>query len=174
MMKANKQIGFININEENIDKILKDGEVVFERGFLREKTSTTLPINFDGVGKDLKDYKIYGNTIQSKLPSGYTQVDYIESDTNSYIDMGLKGNQNTKIVTSALFKNGGTFVGDIADSLQAISLRFFPNSSVSISRFGDQSISGIFKTYSLNRKYLIETSSSGIKVDNNIIHQWQT
>ena len=65
IMKANKQIGFIYKNEESIDKILKDGEVVFERGFLREKTSTTLPITFGGVGKDLKDYKIYGNTYQN-------------------------------------------------------------------------------------------------------------
>lgn len=65
IMKANKQIGFIYKNNESIDKILKDGDVVFERGFLREKTSTTLPITFGGVGKDLKDYKIYGNTYQN-------------------------------------------------------------------------------------------------------------
>lgn len=65
IIKANKQIGFIYKNDESIDKILKDGEVVFERGFLREKTSTTLPITFGGVGKDLKDYKIYGNTYQN-------------------------------------------------------------------------------------------------------------
>ena len=37
IMKANKQIGFIYKNEESIDKILKDGDVVFERGFLRKK-----------------------------------------------------------------------------------------------------------------------------------------
>ena len=65
IMKANKQIGFIYKNEESIDKILKDGDVVFERGFLREKTSTTLPITFGGVGKNLKDYKVYGNTYQN-------------------------------------------------------------------------------------------------------------
>lgn len=65
IMKANKQIGFIYKDEESIDKILKDGDVVFERGFLREKTSTTLPITFGGVGKDLKDYRVYGNTYQN-------------------------------------------------------------------------------------------------------------
>lgn len=65
IMKANKQIGFIYKNEESIDKILKDGDVVFERGFLRERTSTTLPITFGGVGKDLKDYRVYGNTYQN-------------------------------------------------------------------------------------------------------------
>lgn len=65
IIKANKQIGFIYKNDESIDKILKDGDVVFERGFLRERTTTTLPITFGGVGKDLKDYKIYGNTYQN-------------------------------------------------------------------------------------------------------------
>lgn len=88
IIKANKQIGFIYKNNESIDKILKDGDVVFEKGFLREKTSTTLPITFGGVGKNLKDYKIYGNTYQNStsgknllnVPSTYTvertTVDY--------------------------------------------------------------------------------------------------
>ena len=97
IMKANKQIGFIYKDNESIDRILKDGEVVFERGFLREKTSTTLPITFGGVGKDLKDYKIYGNTVQSKLPSGYTQVDYIKSSGNQYIDTGVNADSNLSI-----------------------------------------------------------------------------
>lgn len=96
IMKANKQIGFIYKNNESIDKILKDGDVVFEKGFLRERTSTTLPITFGGVGKDLKDYKVHGNTVQSKLPDGYTQVDYIESSGTQYIDTGLKSTPNTK------------------------------------------------------------------------------
>lgn len=77
MMKANKQIGFININEESIDKIIQNGDVVFERGFLREKTSTTLPINFGGVGKDLKDYKVYGNTVQNGTPTPDTPIDMV-------------------------------------------------------------------------------------------------
>lgn len=78
IMKANKQIGFIYKNEESIDKILKDGDVVFERGFLREKTSTTLPITFGGVGKDLKDYRVYGNTYQNTT-SGKNLFDYEKS-----------------------------------------------------------------------------------------------
>lgn len=97
IMKANKQIRFIYKDNESIDRILKDGEVVFERGFLREKTSTTLPINFGGVGKDLKDYRVYGNTVQSKLPSGYTQVDYIESSGTQYIDTNYTPAQNDNL-----------------------------------------------------------------------------
>lgn len=97
IMKANKQIGFIYKNNESIDKILKDGDVVFEKGFLRELTNTTLPITFGGVGKDLKDYRVYGNTVQKILPDGYTQVDYIESNGTQYIDTGI--NADTKLRT---------------------------------------------------------------------------
>lgn len=77
IMKANKQIGFIYKDNESIDKILEDGDVVFERGFLREKTSTTLPITFGGVGKDLKDYKVYGNTVQNGTPTPDTPIDMV-------------------------------------------------------------------------------------------------
>lgn len=82
IMKANKQIGFIYKNDESIDKILKDGEVVFERGFLREKTSTTLPITFGGIGKDLKDYKIDGNTYQNST-TGKNLLNYIDTFVSS-------------------------------------------------------------------------------------------
>lgn len=89
MMKANKQIGFIYKNNESIDKIIQNGEVVFERGFLREKTSTTLPITFGGVGKNLKDYRIYGNTYQESY-SGKNLFDYI-----THFNPSINGMQNT-------------------------------------------------------------------------------
>ena len=85
IMKANKQIGFIYKDNESIDKILKDGEVVFERGFLREKTSTTLPITFGGVGKDLKDYRVYGNTYQNSTTG--KNLRYIEDETLAGISL---------------------------------------------------------------------------------------
>lgn len=37
----------------------------------------------------LLDYRIYGNTKQSELPDGYTQLEYIEADGTQYIDTGL-------------------------------------------------------------------------------------
>lgn len=83
IMKANKQIGFIYKDNESIDKILEDGDVVFERGFLREKTSTTLPITFGGVGKDLKDYKIYGNTYQNST-SGKNLIGFDDQQKTLY------------------------------------------------------------------------------------------
>lgn len=93
MMKANNQLGFININEDSIDKIIKDDEVIFERGFLREKTSTTLPTTFDGVGKDLKDYRVYGNTYQNStkginifnINNGGSTSSEISIDNDDYV-----------------------------------------------------------------------------------------
>ena len=52
----------------------------------------------DAIKKDLKDYRVYGNTVQSKLPDGYTQVDYIESsETGSYINTNYYPTSDTTI-----------------------------------------------------------------------------
>lgn len=85
IIKANKQIGFIYKNNESIDKIIKDGNVVFERGFLREKTSATLPITFGGVGKDLKDYRVYGNTYQNSTTG--KNLRYIKDGTAAGVSL---------------------------------------------------------------------------------------
>lgn len=77
IMKNGKQIGFIYKNGKKIDKIIRHGKVYFEQGFTREKTSTTLPISFDGIGKDLKDYKVYGNSYQDP----YNQKNLYDFDT---------------------------------------------------------------------------------------------
>lgn len=55
----------------------------------------------DALNKDLKDYRVYGNTVQSKLPSGYTQVDYIESSGTQYIDTGWYPDYSKKIEIEA-------------------------------------------------------------------------
>ena len=46
-------------------------------------------------GVDLVDYKIYGNSVQGKLPSEYQQVEYIESTGTQYIDTGVIPNNET-------------------------------------------------------------------------------
>lgn len=60
------QVGFIKDNSgADIEYIKdKDGVILFEKGFTREK-SGALPLQLDGIGKPLKDYTIYGNTYQS-------------------------------------------------------------------------------------------------------------
>lgn len=168
IMKANKQIGFIYKDNESIDKILKDGDVVFERGFLREKTSTTLPITFGGVGKDLKDYKVYGNTKQQLLPDGYTQVDYIESNGTQYIDTGVYGNLNTEIIAKAS-SNGNSvqLFGDITTTNSAISCNFSFGGAVG-SRFGNKNVSAILGNYiTADVTFELIENKNGIYIDNN-------
>ena len=177
IMKANKQIGFIYKDEESIDKILKDGEVVFERGFLREKTSTTLPITFGGVGKDLKDYKIYGNTKQQLLPNGYTQVDYIESSGTQYIDTGYYGNLNTEVQIKATNSSSNLdrqLFGDITTSSQAISCNLSLSTRLT-SRFGNKSVGLTFGDYvSENEIFTLIENKDGIYINNSQIATFDT
>lgn len=46
----------------------------------------------------------------SKLPSGYTQVEYIQSDGTQYIDTGFKPNNNTRLTGDfEILANGSTY-----------------------------------------------------------------
>lgn len=168
IMKANKQIGFIYKDNESIDKILKDGDVVFERGFLREKTSTTLPITFDGVGKNLKDYKIYGNTKQQLLPSGYTQVDYIETTGTQHIDTGVYGNLNTlleiKASRTTLDNTNKQLAGSLGNTY-SITINIGP---VNITRFGTKSYSMKAHDYiTADKPSIFICNKNGITIDGN-------
>lgn len=108
MMKANNQLGFININEDSIDKIIKDDEVIFERGFLREKTSTTLPTTFDGVGKDLKDYRVYGNTYQNST-NGKNKFDINQNVTYKSTRISCNVVNDDIVLTALTDYNGNAY-----------------------------------------------------------------
>lgn len=109
IMKNGKQIGFIYKNGEKIDKIIRHGKVYFEQGFTREETATTLPIAFNGIGKNLKDYRIYGNSEQLEIP--------IPEDPAEIISCGNKTsnifNKNNSIILTGYLtgtSSGGNFV----------------------------------------------------------------
>lgn len=99
ILKNNNEVGFIYKNNQNIDKVLNNGNVVFEQGFIRE-TSGAVPLTTPtlSTGKNLKGYKIYGNSTQKKLPSEYQTVEYIQCvESTTYFDTGVIPNQDTKI-----------------------------------------------------------------------------
>ena len=110
MIKKNyKDVGFVYKGTQVIDKIYKGTDLVFEQGYTREQTGVPPIItSYQAIGKNLKDYKIYGNSIQGKLPSEYQQVGYIESTGTQYIDTGIKLNQDSKIVTEIQLTNNGS------------------------------------------------------------------
>ena len=98
ILKNNKEVGFIYKNNQNIDKILNNNNLVFEQGFTRED-SGELPLttSHQTIGKDLKDYKVYGNSTQSSLPKEYQEVEYLQSTGTQYINTGYSPNQNSKM-----------------------------------------------------------------------------
>lgn len=55
------------------------------------------PINIKNLQKEstANQYQIYGKSIQSNLPDGYTQLEYIVADGNAYVDTGFKANTTT-------------------------------------------------------------------------------
>lgn len=168
IMKNGKQVGFIYKNGKKIDKIIKHGKVYFEQGFIREKTSVTLPINFDGISKDLKDYKIYGNTKQQILPDGYTQVDYIESNGNQHIDTGVYGNLNTlleiKASRTTLDNTNKQLAGSLGNTY-SITINIGPGNTT---RFGTKSYSMRAHDYiTADKPSIFICNKSGITIDGN-------
>ena len=94
MIKKNyKDVGFVYKGTQVIDKIYKGIDLVFEQGYTREQTGVPpITTTYQAIGKNLKDYKIYGNSVQGKLPDIYQQVEYIESTGTQYIDTGIYTN----------------------------------------------------------------------------------
>lgn len=56
-----------------------------------KKTITiyTLPKILEVLGDGNIDYKVYGNSLQSELPDGYTRLEYLESTGTQSIDTGI-------------------------------------------------------------------------------------
>ena len=70
------QVGFVKDNVGIDTEYIydKDGDIVFEKGFTRE-TSGTVPLTINGIGKDLKDWSITGNTVQNGTPTPENPVE---------------------------------------------------------------------------------------------------
>lgn len=74
-------------------------------GVRGHRKQTLYAANYDSIrlsGTSSKNYlnnlKIYGNNLETdQLPSGYQQIEYIESTGTQYIDTGLKGTNNTEV-----------------------------------------------------------------------------
>lgn len=70
--------------------------------------------SFANIGGTLESLK--GDSDLATLPSGYTQVEYLQSSGTQYIDVGVTPNNNTRIVMTAIpldKSNAGEAVGFI-------------------------------------------------------------
>ena len=103
--KNNKTVGFIYKNNQNIDKVYKGTDLVFEQGYTREQTGVPpITTTYQAIGKNLKDYKIYGNSIQGKLPDTYQEVEYIENTGTQYIDTEFTPDYTKNIEIKIVFE----------------------------------------------------------------------
>lgn len=76
IMHNGKQVGFIQHENNNIDKVMHNGNCVFEQGYPRDNNTITGDIVLDGtIGKSLKSWSITGNTIQDGTPSPNSPVE---------------------------------------------------------------------------------------------------
>ena len=64
-----KQNGFIEHNGYNIDKVLHNGNCVFNQGFDNDASGTDSVVCEGTIGKDVLDWSIVGNTVQDGVPS---------------------------------------------------------------------------------------------------------
>ena len=95
-----RNMAFVNFNEEDMQWFKVDGVIVYE-AWKKLIASGVPPLTLvNSGGKDLVDYKIAGNSVQSKLPSEYQEVEYIQNERGtkvSYINTGVVPNANTGI-----------------------------------------------------------------------------
>lgn len=79
----------------SLSRIYKGAYLVFEafKTLIAEGVPPLTLLNC--VAEIMLGYKIYGNTKQGELPTGYTQLEYIEADGTQYIDTGITATNNT-------------------------------------------------------------------------------
>lgn len=79
MIKKNyKGVHFIHKGTQNIDKRYKGTDLIFEQGYIREQTGVPpITTTYQTIGKNLIDYKIYGDTVQNGTPSSQTLVELV-------------------------------------------------------------------------------------------------
>ena len=91
-------------------------------------------IGVDGVAKKVKQGFIgVGGFTPRNLPSGYTQVEYIESSGTQYVDTGFKMNQDTRVVMrvrpTSITANAWAFEGRTSNSNASKGVFFFYSST---------------------------------------------
>jgi hypothetical protein len=116
-MYNNKQIGFVYQGNKVINKIVKNGELIHEKGFTRENTVIP-PFHFKGVGSNLKKYSIKGNSIQNGTPTPDTPID-IESVGEPYNLFDISTITENKYMSGNIYDNygglGESSVSNISD-----------------------------------------------------------
>ena len=106
---------------------------------------------------------------KSILPSEYQQVEYIETNGNQYIDLGLTGKQTTRLIVdfipTTIDTNSRGLFGNVKTQTTAISFNL-GNNTGNLSRFGNKGVQGLTKSYlTQGSRYLMDCSNSGYYIN---------
>lgn len=139
------------------------------------RTASGNPVKLEAA-KRLRQLTIYGNAVQSNLPSGYTEVGYIESSGTQYIDTGVCPTNNTKVEVVFENVNNEKFVygsRSSADDTVAAHAFFASSSSMCFPMFGTY-ISAVGVSMADNRRHKAEISQAGAYLNGNLIRSYDT
>ena len=108
------------------------------------------------------------------LPSGYTQLEYIESTGTQYIDTGIKANLNTKAILDfqlSNYNNRGAILGSRVDQntnafIIGSNSGEFVNTTYPFAQFDNVTPTSVksLPNFDLNR-HIFELSSDGFYID---------
>ncbi len=85
---------------QKINPFIWDFDMVWGTGaeYIIKEVTWNWYINLtNAIANHLMELKAYGWTEQRNLPAGYTQYEYLRSSGTQYINLGYKGNWNTKV-----------------------------------------------------------------------------
>lgn len=129
-----KDMGFVTFNQEEMQWV-KFNDVIVYDSWKKLIASGVPPLTLlKSKGVNLIDYKIYGESVQERLPQEYQEVEYIESTSTQYINTGIIPNQDTGFDIEFLTKNKvsssgyGSIIGAReASSVNELQLTTFTN-----------------------------------------------
>ena len=159
-----KKVSAIYKGTQKIIKRYKGSQLVFEA--LKKLTIRGVsPLKLENsVGKDLVNYKIYGNT-EEVSTNDYVFLDYLQSTDKQYIDTGFIPNQDTKVYCKfQLSSIGANYPFGVRYTSQTDVCYVSGGSSTWNFRFGAKSTISHGTTDTALHE--IEMSKSGIYFDN--------
>lgn len=140
-------------DKPSLDSI--NGVLSIEKGGTGAVTAEDVRSNLSVYSKEEVDNLLLDNGIE--LPSGYTQVEYIESTGSQYIDTGFIPNQDTRLVMEAQFREIPTNYAAVFGSRNGDALGFWlyyrPAQSMFAYRYGNSSTNFFVNADPLQRNH---------------------
>lgn len=124
---------------------------------------------YKGSTRIIKKYK-GSSLLFADVPSAYQQVQYLESTGSAYIDTGLTGDENTKIVADMMCVSGGGQSLGYFSANRSITLQF--TNATAPSRFGTYSF--VYTDWTAGERNVYEIDVSGYKKDGVYLYQNST